>query len=62
MFAIQCPRHDARVLLPASRIRAVTNVGTGIRVSWECWCGYRGVTLQGRNHARSRPTRPDAAA
>ncbi len=48
MFDIYCPQHGSRVLLGFSAIDSVANTDAGIRVSFHCTCGYRGVWVTGR--------------
>jgi DNA-directed RNA polymerase subunit RPC12/RpoP len=55
MFAIECPRHGHRVLVPETRIRGLHNTPRGIRLEIECWCGARVTVRTGR----SRPATAD---
>jgi hypothetical protein len=57
MFEVFCPSHQTRVLLGTGRVRAVRNTSEGVIVEWECWCGHRGRSLDGRTlvEAESMP-------
>lgn len=44
MLAAHCPRHQARVLIPTSRIRGIDRDGDTFLVRWRCSCGGDGVT------------------
>ncbi|HEY8475007.1 MAG TPA: hypothetical protein VIL37_20615 [Natronosporangium sp.] len=52
MFAIDCPRHRTRVMVPERRIRGLANTAAGILLEVECWCGARVLIQTGR---RARP-------
>lgn len=39
MFTAYCPAHEAAVLLPLSRMRALRNTAQGIELRFACWCG-----------------------
>ena len=43
MFLVQCPTHDAQVLLGPRMIEHLENVDNGVHVHWRCYCGTRGV-------------------
>ncbi|HEX2023082.1 MAG TPA: hypothetical protein VHF00_00115 [Acidimicrobiales bacterium] len=43
MLIIECPRHDARVLLGLDSIEALVSTPEGTEVHWRCTCGERGV-------------------
>jgi hypothetical protein len=62
MISIDCPRHDARVLVGASRIRSFHNTPYGIYLSVDCYCGQRVAIATGRNRPTSHPTPVLAAA
>lgn len=55
MFAIECPRHRSRVLVPASRIRGLHNDPRGILLMLECWCGTLVTLRTGRRPAATTP-------
>jgi hypothetical protein len=39
MFAVYCPHHRHRVLLPESHILALEPAPRGLRIRARCWCG-----------------------
>jgi hypothetical protein len=43
MFAPYCERHESRILLPTTAIKALESTDGGIVVHFECSCGQRGV-------------------
>jgi hypothetical protein len=47
MFTVECPRHQARVLLGAHSIEGLANTGRGVVLSWRCHCGTRGTMVTG---------------
>ena len=47
MFSVDCPRHDARVLLGPEAILAVIPGPDGLELHWQCTCGQTGVWLTG---------------
>ena len=53
MFSIQCPRHQARVLLGLDAITALVPTPEGIEVHWRCTCGQTGVWLTGSGRRRT---------
>ncbi|HEY3139945.1 MAG TPA: hypothetical protein VGJ86_02385 [Acidimicrobiales bacterium] len=48
MFEVYCPSHEAVVLLTARQMEAVRSTRDGLLVTWRCWCGQRGQSLDGR--------------
>src|SRR5262245_26872852 len=48
MFTVHCPRHGSEVLLNERRIVALEPDDDRLKVSWVCWCGYRGSHHTGR--------------
>lgn len=62
MFVVDCPTHRSPVLLPVSRIRALANTETGIRVLVECWCGACLHLRTGRHAEPDRAGAPAATA
>jgi hypothetical protein len=55
MFAVECPAHRGRVLIPETRIRALHNTAAGILVTVECWCGAHLTIRTGRAAAAAPP-------
>ena len=48
MFSVQCPRHNARVLLgPEAVVALLSPPDGGIEVHWRCSCGETGVWSTG---------------
>lgn len=48
MFSVQCPRHDARVLLgPEAVVALLSPPGGGVELHWLCTCGQTGVWVTG---------------
>lgn len=41
MLSAHCPRHGRTVLVPTSRIEAVTSLQDHHLVQWRCSCGTR---------------------
>ncbi|HEV3402081.1 MAG TPA: hypothetical protein VG078_09705 [Acidimicrobiales bacterium] len=56
MLIIDCPRHDARVLLGLDSIEALVSTPGGIEVHWRCTCGERGVCVPGALSLRATTT------
>jgi hypothetical protein len=48
MFAIDCPRHGARVLVTNRHILSIAEDGSGLVVRYRCWCGDEGRFHTGR--------------
>jgi hypothetical protein len=46
-FAVDCPRHNARVLLFTRDVTEVRTTPGGIEVHYRCFCGHGGVWLTG---------------
>ena len=44
MFAIFCPRHEARVLLSAASILALHTTARGLMIRYRCTCGHEGCS------------------
>lgn len=51
MFTIECPQHDARVLVTETRIRSLRNTTDAIFLDVECWCGRYVTVRTGRPRA-----------
>ena len=56
MLIIDCPRHDARVLLGLDSIEALVSTPDGIEVHWRCSCGERGVWVPSALSLRATTT------
>jgi hypothetical protein len=54
MFAVHCPRHNARVLIWTSMVDRVVNTSEGIVVHYHCTCGHRGLWVTGQLARRER--------
>jgi hypothetical protein len=57
MFAIDCPRHQARVLLGPRAVEQLVNTEGGVELHWRCHCGATGVETLGT----TRSAAPSAA-
>ena len=58
MFAIDCPRHQAKVLLGPRAVEQLVNTEDGVALRWRCHCGATGVETFGR--AETTAARPAA--
>lgn len=61
MFTVDCPVHEAPVLIWPSGVDAVTNRDGRILVAYHCTCGHRGVLVTGRSEPRGSTAPPDVA-
>lgn len=44
MFTVECPTHEATVLLGPGRITSLHHDHTGTTIGWRCTCGTTGAT------------------
>lgn len=44
MFAVWCPRHEARVLLFPASILSLHSAPEGVRIRYRCTCGHEGFS------------------
>jgi hypothetical protein len=62
VFTIECPQHEARVLVTETRIRSLRNISDAILVDVECWCGCYVTVRTGRDRPPTPPLAHGAAS
>ena len=55
MFTVECPTHEATVLLGPGRITSLHHDHTGTTIAWRCTCGTAGTTRIARLGADAAP-------
>jgi hypothetical protein len=53
MFSVNCPEHDAMVLLGTRSIEDLQVTTSGIHLVYRCTCGHQGRLHTGRHHTQS---------
>ena len=58
MFTVECPTHEATVLLGPGRITSLRHDRSGTTIGWRCTCGTVGTTRIDRVGGDAAPVAP----